>query len=593
MITFGDSRALRWPYFVSSASAICAAGLGGLVLLNRLLLDATGHNLLPAVIAARPNTAIGLIFCGAALWLNRRPNLPRWSRLASQACALLVAALGLVTLGEYLFDWNAGIDQLLIRDLNGAEQPGRIAYVTAMNFSLLGIGLLVLDLELRYAPNTSQLLALMALSVSLLAFIGYVYKFSAFYGMATYYPTIGMARLAALGFVLLGFGLFCARPASGMMRILLSDTAGGFMLRFMLPVPILVPVTAGLIQTVAQHYGLADKSLLAWLFSSANIFIFTLLFWWSASVLYETDLRRRAAEQELRELNIDLEGRVTNRTAQLARANEELLLENAERRRAEDEIRKLNASLEQRVAERTAEINAACKELEAFSYSVSHDLRAPLRAIQSYGELLAEDTPQLSEPARAHLRAVQRNVCKMEALIQDLLTFSRINHQALEKQQVPLDQLAQQTFEELSAETAGRRIDLTIQPGLVCRADPALLKQVLVNLLSNAVKFTRLRDPAVIELGQRPPDGHGPGSFFVRDNGAGFSMDQADRLFGVFQRLHHKEEFEGTGLGLAIVQNIIHRHGGRVWTQAAVGQGATFYFTLPDPASAPGGSAPG
>jgi signal transduction histidine kinase len=362
----------------------------------------------------------------------------------------------------------------------------------------------------------------------------------------------------------------------------LSDTAGGFMLRCLLPVPILVPVAAGLIQSLAQQFGVVDKSLLAWVFSSANIFIFTLLFWWSANVLHETDLRRRAAEADLRKLNAELEGRVASRTAQLANTNQELLLENAERRRAEDEIRKLNTTLEQRVIERTAQINAAYKELEAFSYSVSHDLRAPLRAINSYAELLAEETPHLSETGRSHLQSIHRNTSKMEALIEDLLTFSRVSHQALEKQKVSLDKLARQTFEELQPETGGRKIEFAVQPDLSCCADRALLKQVLFNLLSNAVKFTRGRDSAVIQIGQRPSEGNGPGAFFVRDNGAGFNMDQADRLFGVFQRLHHKEDFEGTGLGLAIVQNIIHRHGGRVWTQAVLDQGATFYFTLPE-----------
>lgn len=582
MNTPGDSYRLRWPRVVASAAAVSAVVLGGLILLNRLLHDTAWHNLLPAVITTRPNTAIGLILCGVSLWLNRREHLPKLSHFASRACALLVALLGLLTLGEYFFGWNPGIDQLLVHDLSGAEQPGRIAYVTAVNFSLIGIGLLLLDLELRYAPNTSQLLAVTALCISSLAFIGYIYKFPAFYGMATFYPRIGMARCAALGFVVLGFGLLCARPASGMMRIILSDTAGGFILRRMLPVPILVPVTAGLIQAFAQHFGMADKSLLAWLFSSANIFIFTLLFWWSANVLYQTDLRRRAAEDQLRLLNIELEGRVTSRTAQLANTNQELLSENAERRRAEDEIRKLNTTLEERVVERTAQINAACKELEAFSYSVSHDLRAPLRAIRNYCELLTEDAPQLPEPGPSHLAAMQRNVAKMEALIQDLLTFSHVNHQPLVKQRVGVDQLARETFEELRPETAGRKIDLAIQPQLAAYADPALLKQVFVNLLSNAIKFTRQRDPALIQVGQKPADNHGPGAFFVQDNGAGFDMEQADRLFGVFQRLHHKEDFEGTGLGLAIVQNIILRHGGRVWTNSAVDKGATFFFTLPE-----------
>lgn len=583
----GHPRALRWAAVVASSSGIAVIILGVFIIANRLLQAHGWHGFWTTEVATRPNTAIGLILCGLSLWLNRVPDAPRVRRHFSRVCAILVAALGVLSLGEYLFDWKVGIDQLFLRDFEDVQQPGRIAYVTALNFSLIGIGLLLLDLELRKAPNTAQLLALTALCVSSLVFIGYIYKFPSFYGMATFYPRIGMTRAAALGFVILAFGVICARPQSGMMRIILSDTAGGFILRRLLPVPILVPVVAGLIQALAQHFGMADKNLLAWLFSSANICIFSLLFWWSASVLHETDLQRRAAEAGLRQLNCELEGRVASRTSQLANTNQELLLENAERRRAEDEIRKLNTTLEERVAERTAQINAAYKDLESFSYSVSHDLRAPLRAIHNYCELLGENSPQLSDASRAHLAAVLRNVKKMTELIHDLLAFSRVSHQPLEKQRLSLDKLARQCFEEFSRETAGRKIQLSIQPELVACGDAALLKQVMANLLSNAIKFTRKRDVATIEVGRRPGEDHAPGVFFVRDNGTGFDMDQADRLFGVFQRLHHQEEYEGTGLGLAIVQNIIHRHGGRVWTQSARDQGATFFFTLPESPASP------
>ncbi len=226
-----------------------------------------------------------------------------------------------------------------------------------------------------------------------------------------------------------------------------------------------------------------------------------------------------------------------------------------------------------------AQLGVANKELEAFSYSVSHDLRAPLRAVDGFSRiLLDEHTPHLSESGQRYLRLVRENAVTMGQLIDDLLSFSRLSRQPLKKQTVATAELAQQVLEELKPEQNGRRFDVSIGDLAECQADPALLKQVFVNLLSNALKYTRKRDLSKIEVGceKRP----GETVYFVKDNGAGFDMRYADKLFGVFQRLHRAEEYEGTGVGLAIVQRIIHRHGGRVWAEAELHKGATFYFTL-------------
>lgn len=254
------------------------------------------------------------------------------------------------------------------------------------------------------------------------------------------------------------------------------------------------------------------------------------------------------------------------------------------KREADEEIRRLNATLEHRVAERTAELEAANKELEAFSYSVSHDLRAPLRAVDGFSQAVLEDYgTQLPEEGRRNLETIRRGAQGMGVLIDDLLTFSRLSRIPLKKQEVNTDLLVRNILEGLHAEREGRQIEIRILDLPACQADPALLSQAWINVLSNALKYTRHRQPGVIDIGCRLDQGEHV--YFVRDNGAGFDMQYGHKLFGVFQRLHGKDEFEGTGVGLAIVQRIIHRHGGRVWAEAALDRGATFYFTLKEETS--------
>jgi light-regulated signal transduction histidine kinase (bacteriophytochrome) len=252
-----------------------------------------------------------------------------------------------------------------------------------------------------------------------------------------------------------------------------------------------------------------------------------------------------------------------------------------ERKRAEEAVRLHAAELERRVAERTADLEAANRELEAFSYSVSHDLRAPLRAADGFSRILQEDyAASLDEKAHRYLDLVRDSTQRMGRLIDDLLAFSRLGRQEIVRRRVRPEAIARQALDELDSERAGRAVEIQIDDMAEVTADPGLLRQVYVNLLSNALKFTRARTPAIIRVGSCPVDGGR--AYFVHDNGAGFDMTYADKLFGVFQRLHRQEEYEGTGVGLAIVQRVVHRHGGRVWAEGAVDEGATFYFTLPE-----------
>jgi K+-sensing histidine kinase KdpD len=259
----------------------------------------------------------------------------------------------------------------------------------------------------------------------------------------------------------------------------------------------------------------------------------------------------------------------------LRQARDQLQAELEERKRREDEIHKLNWEL----ARQAAELETSNKELESFAYSVSHDLRAPLRHVVGYSELLQKQaSTSLDDKSRRYVQTIVEAAKRMSNLIDDLLGFSRIGRTETRKTTVKLDQLVREVVEELGQETSGRDISWKIGALPVCYG--SMLKVVLVNLVSNAVKFTRMRKQAEIEIGCGEQE-QNQAEVFVRDNGAGFDMQYTNKLFGVFQRLHRSEEFEGTGIGLATAQRIIHRHGGTIRAEGAVDRGATFYFSLP------------
>jgi signal transduction histidine kinase/CheY-like chemotaxis protein len=255
-----------------------------------------------------------------------------------------------------------------------------------------------------------------------------------------------------------------------------------------------------------------------------------------------------------------------------------LAIQIEQRSAADAEVRRLNQDLELRVADRTRELEIANRELEAFSYSVAHDLRSPLRLIDAHVQMLREEQELVSPNAVSHLDHIRRGASQMSSLIDGLLALSRVSHVEMKQEIVPLNFLVDQAMHALEQELHMRSIDWRIGSLPSIRCDPTLMRQVFVNLIGNSLKYTRLRRGARIEVGIDSNDTEA--YVFVRDNGVGFDMRYANKLFGVFQRLHHPTEFEGTGIGLATVSRIIERHGGRIWGESVVGQGATFRFTV-------------
>ena len=267
-----------------------------------------------------------------------------------------------------------------------------------------------------------------------------------------------------------------------------------------------------------------------------------------------------------------LAGTFNHMLAQIETSTRELQRSNAE-------VLRLNAELEQRVAERTSQLEYTNRELEAFCYSVSHDLRAPLRSIDGFSQALIEDFPrEVPEEAQRYLGRIRSATQRMAQLIEDLLNLSRVSRGELQRQEIDVGEIARHVVAELQQRDPGRRVAVTIWDGMHANADGRLVRTALENLVGNAWKFTARCDAPRIEIGALADGARA--TFFVRDNGAGFDMAYADKLFGAFQRLHSVNEYAGTGIGLATVQRIVHRHGGRVWADAKPGKGAVFYFTL-------------
>jgi signal transduction histidine kinase len=667
--------------------------VGAAVLIGWLVVN-PGSTALPTFFRMNPTAAVALLIASLSLWLLRTPNAKGWPVRLGRGLAVAVACIGAIALVGYVAGWNGGVDTVLFAGKLALPSGGwqsRLAPNTAFECMCIGLSLALLDVKTRRQTRPAEILAHVAILIALLAAIGYAYGARPMYAVSGFPP---MAPHTAWAFLGLGVGILCARPDNGIVRIVMSDSQGGALARWMLPAVFVLPIVIGWLRLAGQRAGFYDTVTGTELHVTATIVILTALVWAAAAVLERADGERSQAEEELRrsratfeslfeylpgpylvltpELKIvtanaaylkatmtrreDLRGRdlfdafpdnpadlaatgTSNLRASLDRVRQnlsadtmaiqkydvrgpdgafverywspinspvlgadgrieyilhrvedvtEFVLKRAEAAESDADLRARMERLEAEVFQSSQAVQAANqrlqavnKELESFSYSVSHDLRSPLRHIDGFADLLDRQAGSgMNADARRYLGKIRDGARRMGVLIDELLVFSKMGRKEVRMSRISLRSTVDDVIAELNDSAAGRAIEWRVGPLPEVEADGPMLHQVFANLLGNAVKYTGTRPRAVIEVGSMDSE-RNEVVVFVRDNGVGFDMQYADKLFGVFQRLHRADEFEGVGIGLANVRRIIDRHGGRTWAKSQVDHGATFYVSLP------------
>jgi signal transduction histidine kinase len=488
------------------------------------------------------STAWSCLFLGYSLLLHRSRSLEGLGRSLTQAVVILTAVFGFLTFLKLFIGIDLSLEGVWFpaTEQFGSVVTNRMSPMTGAGMCLAGIALFLLLRPRHPIRNLSGVLGVLVAMVGLVGTMGYLFGTPLLYGG----NVIPLAATTTVAFLVLGVGLTAAAgPECWPLRTLVGDSVRARLLRTLLPLTGFIVLAQGWMHQVIPG-----------LFSNPALTAALLVLGFAGVMVLAVTAAGGAIAMDL------------------DRAR-------AARQQAEAEIRLLNLELEGRVRERTALLEAANRELEAFSYSVSHDLRAPLRGIEGWTLAILEDyAPRLDDQGRTYLERVRTETQHMGQLIDDILSLSRASRAEMQLEPVDLSALARTIIGRLRETGPERRVEFVIQEGLTAKGDPALLEIALSNLLDNAWKFTGQRPAGLIEFGRMQREGQPV--FFVRDNGAGFDQAYADKLFGAFQRLHQASEYPGTGIGLATVQRILHRHGGRIWAEAAVDRGATFYFTL-------------
>ena len=529
-----DTRFVKSLKTFSKISGLFTIVVGLVVIAGWSFNISTLKSVLPTEISMKANAALSFILSGMSFVILLFNNLGKLTRRIGQIIAFGVFTLAMLTLTEYIFNQNLGIDQILFKD--GKEvflniSAGRMSANTAFGFLFISMSLLFFNTKIGKYFLPSQVLSLL---VVMLALMGLTSHFYSRWSLLQLFQSTAMSFPTAFLFFIISLGILLSHPYEGLMKNATKENSSGIMLRYLFPAAILLPVIIELLATIGAEIGLYEINLTPVARTLGMFFSVVVLLWFAISKYEQFETKQRKAEEEVKILNEELEKRVIERT----------------------------------------------KELESFSYSVSHDLRAPIRAIDGFSRKLAEQYESvLDDEGKRLLNIVLKNTKNMGQLIDDLLTFSRLSRKKFELQEINMAELVNEVLKELNEFNEDRKLDISVRELPNVKGDRTLMRQVIVNLLSNSIKFTKSRDTAVIEVGGFAEDNLN--SYYVKDNGVGFDMKYVDKAFEVFQRLHSSKEFEGTGVGLAIVHKIIQRHGGEIWAGGEVDKGATFYFSLP------------
>jgi signal transduction histidine kinase len=534
-----------------------------------------------------PTAAICFVALGIALWLSQKQSsqLGRASlqrKIAAQTCALFAVLVGLVTLSEYLFGMNVGIDELLFRKALSFVHvpfPGRMAHLTGLEFIVLGTALVLLNAESWSSQRLALYFALIGTVIGLITLVGYAYGAKALYRISTF---SSVELQTALLLTLLGSAILCARPNHGPISTVISRNLGGSIARLILPAVLTLPFVIGWLRLQGQHAGLYGTEFGLAISTISNVLIFAALFWLGSRSLNKVDAARlrsttqlKGANEELKTLNESLEQRVRDRTAELRATNIDLQSEIAERTKVERVLH-----------DRNIELQNAAEAKDRFLANMSHELRTPLNGILGFAEFLVDGKPGKVNPKqKEYLEDILNSGRHLLQLISDVLDLAKVGAgkmelnvekflfcKAIEEVCAVTKPIAQKKSIQIEVDIAPEIGDVTL--------DKQKLKQILYNLLSNAIKFNHEGGKVFIRA-----ERHGTGriKLVVNDTGVGIKAEDSGRLFQEFEQLDSgaSRHYEGTGLGLALTRKIVELQGGTIEMQSEVGQGSTFTVILP------------
>lgn len=482
----------------------------------------------------RFDSAICLILLGLAIILNQTKINPKVKNFYSALIAIFPLIIGLITLAEFIFHVQL-MDEMFIVSDYFAKRHSSMSLNNTINIILISTA--VIFINNRY-KSFAYYPAFIALAISMMGIVGYKLDEPLFISLGA---SISTSLLATGLILIIILCIFLSQPYKSIMSIVMSETVGGYLARRWIPIAVSIPIIAILLKPALLNwfhiYNVNIGISLISLVISALIFSVVL---YSSYKLYLVDLKRKESELT---------------------------------------IIKLNTELEEKVVKRTNELNLINKELEAFTYSVSHDLRAPLRSIDGFSKILYDEyKDDFKEESLEYLIRVRKSSQKMAKLIEDLLKLSRISQRELHKKEFNLTTLIRNIYDEFNFSTNGHDIFFNIEGNMIIKADEDLIKIAITNLLDNAFKFSKCRDKIIVDVGSTKKDNKKV--YFIKDNGVGFDMTYKDKLFTAFQRLHTSKDYEGIGIGLAIAKRIFLKHGGDIFAEAEMDNGAVFYFYI-------------